>query len=153
MFELTPANNTIPPMTEHQIDKVNQLENVALKGPRVDIQTTHNLHGGIYTRTVLMPAGTFMTGALIKIPTTVILSGDATVILGAVSKRLVGYNVIAASAHRKQAFASHSDTYISMFFPTDAKTIKEAEEQFTDDHELLISRRAGVPNKTLLKGE
>ena len=81
-----------------------------------------------------------MTGALIKLATTVILSGDVSVFNGEVAERMTGYNVITGSAGRKQAFHAHEDTHITMIFPTKAKTVQQAEEEFTDEHDRLMSR-------------
>ena len=40
-----------------------------LECPQVAIQTTHHFHAGLYSRTIRIPAGVMITGALIKIPT------------------------------------------------------------------------------------
>jgi hypothetical protein len=54
---------------------------------------------------------------------------------------LVGYNVIQASAGRKQIYVTREETAITMIFPSNAKTVEEAEEEFTDEAEMLLSRR------------
>lgn len=144
---------SIPSMSPATIDKVRKLENIILQAPQVDIETTHSLHGGVYTRTITIPCGVILTGALIKIPTTLVIEGSVTVFIGDKAKNFSGYNVMPASANRKQAFVAHTDTHITMIFTTQAKTVEEAEEQFTDEHAILSSRRPGSTNNFIVTGE
>ena len=81
-------------------------------------------------------------GALITIPTLLIMSGHATLFIGEEDVELTGYAVIPASAGRKQAIYAHADTLLTMLFPTAARTVEEAEQEFTDEPERLGSRRA-----------
>jgi len=90
---------------------------------------------------VMVPAGVLITGVLIKIATLLIVQGDALVYIGGEPTRLNGYNVVPAAAGRKQAFIAESDVYLTMIFPTDALDVDEAERQFTDEVELLVSRK------------
>lgn len=138
---VTIARNSLPMMTDDAIDKVRVFENCALQFPQVDIRTAHTFHAGIYARTIMIPAGTVLTGALIKIATVLIVSGDVTVYIGDETIDLYGYHVLSASAHRKQAFVAHTDTYLTMVFSTKATTVEEAEEEFTDEAHKLISRK------------
>lgn len=120
---------------------------------QLDLWTQHVLHGGVYCRTVLLPAGTQMVGVLVKIPTTVIVSGDAFVRLEEGWRHLLGYHVLPAAAVRKQHFYANEDTHISMFFPSQAGTVEKAEEEFTDEAHLLLSRRLGRDQETIITGE
>ena len=108
--------------------------------PQVPITTYHLIHAGLYARTITIPAGVLLTGALIKRSTLVILNGDVTVANGDKSERLIGYNVLPASAHRKQGFFAHADTQITMLFATSARDVQSAEEEFTDEAHRLFSR-------------
>ena len=47
-------------------EKVERLEALILQTPQVDLKTTHCLSGGIYARTIIIPAGTILTGAAHK---------------------------------------------------------------------------------------
>ncbi len=127
------------------IAQVRALEAAQRQMPQVEIQTTHSIHAGVYARTCLIPAGVRITGALIKIPTTVIVSGDVTVFVGEGSVRLSGYHVIEAQAGRKQVFTAHADTFVTMLFATGAATVEEAENEFTDEADMLMSR--GLANR------
>ena len=142
----------IAPMSDEAIAKVQKLEDFVLKAPQLDIPTAHTLHGGVYTRTIVIPKNVILTGALIKIATTLISDGDVTVYVGDSSKRLTGYHVITASAHRKQAFVAHEDTRLTMLFSTNAQTIEDAENEFTNDVGLLMSNN-GSGNQFLITGE
>lgn len=137
------GRNVIPAMTDEAIGKVRAFEKRVLQQEQTPIITHHLIHAGMYHRTICIPAGKWLTGALIKRATTLILSGDATVATGDDTVRLTGHHVLAASAHRKQAFLTHEDTHLTMVFPTKAKSIREAEEEFTDEAHLLCSREGG----------
>lgn len=143
----------IPAMTSAAIDAVRQIENERLQLPQIAMETQHQIHGGIYSRTIFIPAGVMITGVLVKVPTTLILQGQAVVFVGDQVVRFVGYNVLAASARRKQAFAAEADTYLTMMFPTTATTVEEAEQEFTDESDLLWSRRSSNGNHILITGE
>lgn len=153
MNNLVISKDAIPEMTQEMIDKVRQLENITIDMPQIDIQTEHTLHGGMYARTILIPAGTLLTGVLIKIPTTLIAYGEATVYMGDKVKDISGYNVIAASANRKQAFWAKTDTYLTMIFPTVSQTVEDAEHEFTDEFHLLLSHLHDESNKVVITGE
>ena len=140
MGEMTVIHNA---MTSSAIDAVRRLEDEALKLPQLEIKTEHAFHAGMYTRTIMIPSGAVLTGALIKIPTILIFSGDADVYTSDGVERIIGYRVILAPNNRKQAFLAHKDTFLTMIFPTEAKAIDEAEREFTEEHEKLLSRKKG----------
>lgn len=143
----------LPAMSSAALGKVRALECEAAKRPQIPLDTQHVLHAGLYARTIRMPAGTMITGALVKIATLVIVQGSALVWLGDTCRRLDGYNVLPASAGRKQAFVSIGETFITMIFPTEARDVESAERQFTDEFDLLASRRCDTPNLTIITGE
>jgi len=141
----------IPAMSAGAIRAVRALEERVLTLPQVPIETRHVLHAGMYARTVCIPAGVLITGAHITIPTLLIVSGHATLFIGEDDAELQGYAVVPASAGRKQAIYAHRDTLLTMLFPTAARTVEEAEEEFTDEPERLGSRRA--PTHATATGE
>lgn len=128
-----------PPMSHEAISLVQELETLSKQKEQVAIKTYHLIHGGIYSRTILIPANVRLTGALIKIPTTLIINGHAFVFVGDSIKEFIGYHVLPASAGRKQVFITKEDTYLTMQFPTSAKTVEDAEKEFTDETDLLFS--------------
>ena len=138
--------NLIPAMSDTAVDRVREMETEAAKQPQVSIETHHAFHAGLYARTIRIPANVMITGALIQIPTVLIVSGDAVMYAESGTSRLTGYYVLAAEAHRKQAFLAIQDTFLTMLFATDAETVAEAEAQFTDEVDLLCSRKPGAVN-------
>lgn len=147
------AISTLPAMTAAAVDKARQLETALWNAPHSPLKTHHVLHGGVYSRTIWLPEGAVITGALIKVPTTLTIDGDVLVFIGDDTIRLQGYNVIPASAGRKQAFIAHADTHMTMSFATGARTVQEAEEEFTDEAHLLLSRRQPEQDVVIITGE
>ncbi len=133
-------------MSARAVGIVSRFEAEALKLPQVPIRTEHAFHAGMYARTILIPAGVVLTGALIKIPTLLILSGDAIVYTADGPRRFTGYEVLLGGAGRKQAFAALADTRLTMVFPTAAATVEAAEAEFTDECDRLFSRRDEAEN-------
>lgn len=131
----------IPPTAPADIERVRQWELAILEHPQAEIETTHTLHAGLYARTIRIPADTALTGALIKLATVLIVSGDVIIFMGEESQRLTGYHVLTASAGRKQAFITCAETYLTMVFATSATTVEDAEAEFTDEASRLLSRR------------
>lgn len=140
-------------MSQEAVLKVRELEAIILDMPQQDLTTHHVFHGDMYARTIMIPAGVILTGALIKIATLVIVSGDCTVYVGDQAIELFGYNVLPASAGRKQVFLAKSDTWVTMMFPTDATCISDAEAYFTDEIDLLASCREMCKNVVTITGE
>lgn len=141
----------IPQMNEAAIASVGRLEAWAETQPQLKLTTHHVLHAGLYARTIMLPAGTQITGALVEIATTLIVCGDCTVALGeGRTARLTGYHVIPASGRRKQAFQAHADTYLTMTFATSAKTVEAAENEFTAEAHKLMSRKPGNINTVFI---
>ena len=148
-----PGVDTRLTLASDAVAKVRELEGVLRELPQVEIATEHVLHAGLYARTIRIPAGVVLTGVFIIIPTMLVVHGHATAYIGGESIDLVGHQVIPASAGRKQAFVAHADTYLTMVFATKAKTVEEAEAEFTDEVHLLFSRKPGAINSTNITGE
>lgn len=151
IIRVAPA--AIPAMTPGAIGKIRQFETHLRALPQCPLDTDHVLHAGVYTRTVMLPAGVVITGALIKVATILAVSGDCTVSLGDEVIRVTGFHVIAAAAGRKQAFAVHKDTFLSMSFATSARSVEEAEREFTDEADMLLSRVYPDRNTVRITGE
>lgn len=143
------TRSAIAPMAPEAIDKVRQLEARTAELEQVEIPTDHVLHGGMYARTIKIPAGVLLTGALIKRATTLVISGHVTVFVGAGTIEINGYQVLPASAGRKQAFLAHADTFVTMLFPSEAASVEAAENEFTDEADRLLSRRQACESITI----
>ena len=148
--ELALVQLTVPAMAPAAIAKVREIEDFFLATqPQIDLKMHHLIHGGMYARTCRIPAGFIITGALIKIPTTLVIDGECFIWLGDEGRHLKERTVVAASAGRKQAFRAVSDTHITMLFPTQARTVQDCEREFTDDWQRLAT---GCP-ETVITGE
>lgn len=147
-------NLSIQPMSHDAVMRVSALEQQLLSLPQVDIITRHILHAGMYARTITIPPGVVLTGAFIKRATLLTISGDVLMSLGdADGIRITGTSVVPASAGRKQVFMTYAETTVTMIFPTAAKTIEQAEEEFTDDTDKLFSRSNPSRNEVIITGE
>lgn len=132
---------TLPATTPQLLERIGELERQLVGHEQVEIPTQHVIHAGMYARTIAMPADHVLTGALMKRATLVIVTGAAAVLAGGEWIEIDGYNVMPASAGRKQVFVSRSPVIITMLFPTKARTVEEAEAEFTDEAAGLLSRR------------
>jgi len=153
MSNLAISENHISTMSEVAINKVRQYEALVLSVPQTKIPTHHLLHAGMYSRTIMIPAGNTLTGVLMKISTILILSGDFILFAGDEAVKLSGYNVLAGSPNRKQAGIAITDTWATMLFPTNAKTVEEAENEFTDEGNILWSRYDDAINHVTITGQ
>ena len=146
---------SIRPMMPDDIAKVAAFEAERKQLPQVPFTMHHTLHAGMYARTMKMPANTVLTGALIKIATILIVSGNASIYAGEHQDpiHVTDYAVIPASANRKQAIRAYEDTHLTMLFPTTATTVEEAENQFTDEANELGSRKPDADNVVVQTGD
>jgi len=142
MFDIS-KQSVLPPMSQEDIDIAYIAQEAIGKEEQVYVETNSIIHDGVYYRTIKLFAGTVAVGALIKVPTVLIISGTVKLFVGNNVYDINGYEVFKGEAHRKQVAHAISDTYMTMCFKTDAKTLEEAEEEFTDEYEMLISRKQG----------
>ncbi len=144
---------SLPSMSNEAVAKVRALETFALSMPQETLTTHHLIHGGLYARTIMVPAGVFITGALIKLATVVIVSGHTVVYTEDGAIELQGYHVLPASAGRKQVFLAKTDIYLTALFPTQSKTVPECEAEFTNETDMLASHREVCKNIITVTGE
>lgn len=142
----------LPPTAPEVLEKLFIAQSRLLDAEQVPIQTDHVIHGGMYARTVTIPPGVLLIGALIKRPTVVITVGSALVLVGKDWAEVDGYQVLPGSANRKQMVVSRGPCVVTMIFPTSAKTVEEAEAEFTDEADLLLSRKQDL-NSVVITGE
>jgi hypothetical protein len=143
----------VPAISPERLDQVRRFEDAAIQAQQLPIATEHVFHAGMYARTVRLKPGTLITGALIQRATLLIVNGRADMLLNDGFAELDGYNVLPASAGRKQVFAARGDVAMTMLFPTTAKTVEEAEAEFTNEADLLLSRRQDNGDTITITGE
>lgn len=136
---------TLPALAEEPLRRVREFERELLKHPQVLSKVRHAFHAGVYARSMLLPQGMVLTGALMKIPTLLIVSGELQVFNGEHAERFSGYNVIRGAAGRKALMLAITDVNMTMLFATQAATVDEAEREFTDEYESLQSRKGVSP--------
>ncbi len=143
----------IAAMSDKEIAQVRSIEEVMLTYPQVDLSFDHLIHGGMYARTVSVPANLMMSGALIKTQTILIICGEVEMYTNGGVKVLEGYHVIPASAGRKQVFLTKKETLITMILATQAMTVEDAEKDFTDEHDRLADSQCYRNSNTIITGE
>ena len=128
------------PATERFKHRIEELEKLLHTLPQSEPVMEHLLHAGMYFRTARVEANQVFTNVLVKIPTILIVNGSAAVNVNGRWHWLHGYSVLAASAHRKSVYLTRTATDFTMAFLSNAKTVEEAEREFTDESEQLLSR-------------
>jgi hypothetical protein len=150
---LVPVFTKLAPTSQDAIATVERFCDELLKLPQIRFVTEHMLHGGIYTRTIRLPAYTAIVAVLIKVPTSLIFAGEADIYTNGDLVRVNGYSVLPGSSMRKVAAVTYSDFAVSMMFATDAKTVEDAEKEFTDEYDLLVPLSEQDRHTILLTGE
>ncbi|WP_278935822.1 hypothetical protein [Parasutterella excrementihominis] len=131
----------VPALSAETLDRVRQFENALEKCPQVEINVESVLFAGIYARTIKIPAGVVITGALLQVPTVLQISGRCILNLGEQAAEINGYAVFKADAGRKQVIYALTDTFVTASFATTAQTVEEAENEATAEAEKLTTRR------------
>jgi hypothetical protein len=138
LSELATLGNAIPATTGKALANVTAVESrmrdlyAEHAAPDTTV-TEHLLHGGMYARTVRVKAPQSFASVMITPPTVLIVNGSAKVYSGDHVYEIRGYRVIPASAGRKAIWIIEQDTEITAIFPTSAKTLDEAEREFTSE--------------------
>ncbi len=135
-------NARLTPLTAEQLENIKRFgEKLLTEGEPCEIATEHHIHAGVYSRTIRVPAGAALTSVIVKCPTQFIGSGDFTLTDGATGKRFKGYHVFDGAAPRVAGIVAHSDCAFTMLFATNAKTVEEAEKEFTDETDRLVTSK------------
>jgi hypothetical protein len=139
--------------TESELAAVRRVEEKLKTVEQNGMETWHVLHGGIYSRTIFLEKDQVIVGAQIKVPTTIMINGCLLISSGGESFEIKGVNVIPASKNRKQIMKATEKTSVTMCFATSAKTVEEAEEEFSDEAGNLMSRFSDSINHINITGE
>lgn len=128
-------------IVQHDHSKIRRLEAILLRAPQVDMQTTHALSGGVYARTVFIPAGTVVTGATHKKDHICIIDGDVETILDGQPQRITGRVVINGTKGVKRAVYAHDDTLWTTVCATALTDMDAIEAELVEEPERLQTRR------------
>ena len=143
----------IPPISPEMLELVRRVKTEWLKLPQENITTENLFHAGLYARTVRIKADQLIASVFIKRTTVVVIHGSVLALVNEGWIRLDGYNVLPAAAGRESIFAALTDTEFTMLFPTMATTVEEAEREFTDETDMLMSHQAVNPSIVTATGE
>lgn len=122
------------------LDKVARLEEELKKFPQTFIEPRHDINGGLYARTGMIPAGTTFTGCTHKKDHINIVCGDVTVMTDDGPLRLTGYHVLPTKAGSKRVAVAHSDTYWTTIVRTDLMDVEAIEDECVENSAQLQTR-------------
>lgn len=131
-------------------EQIERLEGCLLEaeaaGAGVELETWHHFADGLVARTILIKAGTCLTGAAHKAEHLNIAHGDITVWTEAGMKRLTGYHVLPSLPGAKRVGLAHADTWWTTVHanPTNERDIAALEDALVEDAHRLQSRRLAL---------
>lgn len=122
-------------------NQVARLEAEMRQLPQRVIPPDQGVHGGIYTRTGLIPAGTTFIGAVHRKDHVNIVCGDVTIATDDGALRLTGYHVLPACAGSKRVAHAHADTMWTTIVRTDLTEFEEIEDESVENSGSLQTRQ------------
>lgn len=126
-------------------EQIERLELELLKHEQVPIATTHALAGPVYARTILIPAGTLLTGLVHRADHVNIAVGDITVMTDTGMRRLTGHHVLPTKAGAKRAGYAHADTFWTTVSYTTQTELAAIEDELVEDAARLQTRDQALP--------
>lgn len=140
-----PALALLPEVpTQDQIERFGQLvQSLEGEHPLVDISTKHHHAQGLYGRSVVIEAGTFLVGLAHKAGHLNVCVGDVTVWTAAGRKRLTGAHILPADAGAMRVGFAHADTTWFSIHRNDTGStdLRAIEDALVEHPERLMSRR------------
>lgn len=113
-------------------EKIEALEAHLLESEQVEIPVHESLTNGMYTREIIIPKNTVLTGRVHKYPyVDIMLSGDITVATPDGLKRLTGPNICDGKPGRKRAGYAHEATHWVTVHRTDQVELDDMIEHLT----------------------
>lgn len=125
-------------------ETVRQAESYLLTLPQIDLGTTHIVHGEVSVRTIFIPAGGHVTGALTNLANVCLIHGDITVTTDNGPHRFTGFHILPAQPGAKRYGVAHADTYWTTVHHTKQTDIAAIEDEMTSESALLQTRRDGI---------
>jgi hypothetical protein len=133
--------------TREQIEHLEaQLLAAESYGAGVLIEAEHHFAAGLVARTIMIPAGTCLTGAAHLSEHLNIATGDITVWTEAGMRRLVGHHVLPSMAGAKRVGYAHKDTWWTSVHlnPTNTRDVQALEAALVEDPHRLQSQRLAL---------
>ena len=119
-----------------------EVENILLSLPQVELPLTHDFVDGVYARTMFIPAGTILTGAVhSKDCFSVIRTGSLMIFTVDGKQHFKTGDMIASHAGIKRAGYAIEDTYITGFManPTNEKDLDNIWQIYTLPNDALTN--------------
>jgi hypothetical protein len=138
--------------SREQIERLEAaLLNAEEQGAGIEVQAWHDFARGQVARTILIPAGTCLTGAVHRTEHLSVCSGDITVWTEQGMRRLTGYHVLTSHPGAKRVGFAHADTYWTTVHvnPDDERDVSKLEEALVEDAHRLQSRRLALAAQPL----
>lgn len=113
------------------------------QGHAVRIDDWHTFADGLVARTILIPAGTVLTGAVHKAEHLNVCHGDISVWTEQGMRRLTGYHVLSSLPGAKRVGLAFADTWWTTIHlnPDNKRDIAELEDALVEDAHRLQNRR------------
>lgn len=130
--------------SREQIERLEDgLLDLEARGHGVELDTWHHFADGLVARTIIIAAGTALTGAAHKAEHLNICHGDITVWTEAGMRRLTGYHVLPSLPGAKRAGMAHKLTYWTTVHlnPGNSRDIEALEDALVCDSHRLQRRR------------
>ena len=144
--QLTPAPVSLPLNGTLSVGgalagKVKRLEQELQELPQTIVNPAEHVHGGVYARTGMIPAGTTFIGAVHRKNHINIVCGDVSIATDGGTLRLVGYHVLPANAGSKRIAYAHADTMWTTLAQTGLTNFREIEDELVEDSSQLQTRQ------------
>jgi hypothetical protein len=124
-----------------------RLEAIVGAMEQVDLNTSHALSGGLYARTIYIPAGVTLVGCTHKKDHVNVIIGDISVSTDEGLARFTGHHVIECKAGHKRHGYAHSDTAWTTIVRTDLTDLAEIENECVLEPERLQTRTLALAAK------
>lgn len=135
--------NTVSRSDGHR-QQVERLQAAILELPQVVLPVEHVISGGMYARTITIPAGTALTGAVHKTDHLCVCMGDIEVLTDDGPRRLTGLHVLVGRAGVKRAVYTHEDTRWTTICRTSLTDIAAIEDELVEEPESLQTRNPSI---------
>ena len=129
--EITPIKTAVGVPS---LDQIFQLEQLILKLPQVEMPTINEFLDGLYARSMFIPAGVCLTGAIHKNENFLFVRyGDITILTEDGVKRFKAGDMISSKAGIKRVGLTHADTLVTTIHanPTNETDEKKLWDLFT----------------------
>lgn len=130
--------------TREQIERLEgEMLSLEGQGHGLALETWHHFADGLVARTILIPAGTVLSGAVHKAEHLNICHGDISVATEHGTRRLTGYHVLPSLPGTKRMGHAHADTWWTTVHcnPGNERDIAQLEDALVEDADTLADRR------------